>query len=234
MVRVMLTRRALDPAGVTASLWGKAQEFFKDAKEQLDPQLPQLSNVQLYTFGAPRVGNSAFCAYFDAAFGDACFRVVNDRDVVPRLPRGAGAAGAVLDYEHVGRTVFIADRDEEADGFNGFWIEGTSDGATCPLRDVSPLSSPFSQGKVLGDVGGDVAKASEQVSSAWEKINAAAKVKSRSQLQVTPLLLTCDHVTTHRQLPRTIATHLCHPAPTHTQDACYDGAPSHLTVSPPT
>ena len=37
------------------------------------------------------------------ALGMECFRVVNGADIVARMPRHANSAGAVLDYEHVGR-----------------------------------------------------------------------------------------------------------------------------------
>jgi len=140
--------------------------------------LPRLGTVSLYTFGSPRCGNSEFAKYFDETFGPNAFRVVNDRDVVARLPRGSNAAGAVLDYEHVGRTVLVAEA--EADGFDGFWVEGESDDATCPIRDVSPLSNPFSSGALLGDMG---QQATDFASSTWSKINAAAEQKSREQLR---------------------------------------------------
>jgi len=164
-----------------ASWWGKAQELMASAKQAIPGQeLPQLGRVELYTFGAPRVGNSAFCAYFDETFGSAAFRIVNDRDVVPRLPRTGNAAVGVLDYEHVGRTVLVAEREAEADGFDGFWVEGSSDAEACPLRDVSPLSNPFSSGKLLGDVGMEAAGFASQT---WAKIDAAGKAKSRGMLR---------------------------------------------------
>jgi hypothetical protein len=140
-----------------------------------------LGTVRLYTFGAPRVGNAEFARHFEETFdGLEAFRIVNDRDIVPRLPRGSGVAGKVLEYEHVGRTVLIAEQAAEADGFNGFWVEGASDDASCPLRDASPLSNPFSSGQILGDV---TEQASGFASKAWGKIDAAAKGKSREQLQ---------------------------------------------------
>ena len=103
---------------------------------------------------ARRVGNSDFARYFDETFGPSAFRIVNDRDVVPRLPRQViGASKTVLDYEHVGRTVLIVPDRTEADGFNGFWVEGVSDEADCPLRGVSPLSNPFSSGTLAPSPG---------------------------------------------------------------------------------
>ena len=157
-------------------------------------ELPKWGAVSVYTFGAPRVGNSAFAAYFESLFvGREVFRIVNDRDIVARLPRSGNAAGAVVDYEHVGKTVLIAEEQPEpppreaagADGgdggaFGGFWVEGESDEAACPLRDVSPLSNPFSSGNVLGDVS---AQTKDFATSAWSKIQAADKVRSRSDLK---------------------------------------------------
>jgi triacylglycerol lipase len=40
----------------------------------------------LYTFGQPRVGDLAFCTQCDAQFGDVHYRVVNNEDVVTRVP----------------------------------------------------------------------------------------------------------------------------------------------------
>ena len=53
--------------------------------------------------------------------GREAYRIVNDRDIVARLPRSGTVAGAVLDYEHVGKTVLVAETAKEADGFAGFW-----------------------------------------------------------------------------------------------------------------
>lgn len=53
----------------------------------------QEAEVFVYTFGAPRVGNTHFKQLF------------NQQDVVPRLPRTINADFA--EYEHVGRTVLI-------------------------------------------------------------------------------------------------------------------------------
>ena len=138
----------------------------------------------MYNYGAPRVGNAEFAAYFESLFaGREAFRIVNDRDIVPRLPRGAGAAGAVLEYEHVGRTVLVAEQSEAADGFDGFWVEGASDEALCPLRDVSPLSNPFSSGSVLADVGEETKNLGTEMKNTWSKVEAAGKVRSRDDLK---------------------------------------------------
>ena len=172
-----------------ASLFGMAtklgKELFAQAKATVTGVgLPKWKEVALYSYGAPRVGNAAFARFFDTLFaGREAFRIVNDRDIVPRLPRGAGAAGAVLEYEHVGRTVLIAERSEAADDFEGFWVEGVSDEADCPLRDVSPISNPFSSGSVLGDVGEETQNMAAAFSDMWSKVDEAAKMRSRESLQ---------------------------------------------------
>lgn len=40
----------------------------------------------MYTYGQPRVGNQQFARNFDADFGGAAFRYVNNNDIVPRVP----------------------------------------------------------------------------------------------------------------------------------------------------
>ena len=64
----------------------------------------------VYTFGQPRVGNQAFANIYNAATnGDSCnsslrditFRVVNQNDIVPRLP------GVLMGYRHCGQEIFL-------------------------------------------------------------------------------------------------------------------------------
>lgn len=50
----------------------------------------------LYTFGSPRVGNEEFARHFDADFYYQYYRVVNNNDVVPRIPF------RLVGYRHVG------------------------------------------------------------------------------------------------------------------------------------
>ncbi|CAN0253869.1 unnamed protein product, partial [Discosporangium mesarthrocarpum] len=77
--------------------------------------------ITMYNFGSPRVGNrqarEAFVDLYDSLVGDS-FRVVNDLDVVARLPRGRRAS-RVIDYEHAGCTVMV---DEKASAT--LWVEG--------------------------------------------------------------------------------------------------------------
>lgn len=56
----------------------------------------------MYNYGSPRVGNAAFVNRFNSDVCEA-FRVVNDADVVARVPRSRGFA-----YHHVGRTALVS------------------------------------------------------------------------------------------------------------------------------
>jgi len=55
----------------------------------------------VYTFGQPRVGDSAFRRQYDSALGSRTFRVVAPGDVVPCVPYLLGA------YLHAGREMFL-------------------------------------------------------------------------------------------------------------------------------
>jgi hypothetical protein len=87
-----------------------------------------------YTYGAPRVGNPAYRSVSDE-IAPHQFRVVNDRDVVPRVPRSS-TANRLLEYSHAGRTVALS--------FNGsrenIWVEGESEGVS-PTQEVNPFAA---------------------------------------------------------------------------------------------
>lgn len=57
--------------------------------------------LSLYTFGQPRVGNEEFAKACESQFGDNYFRIVNDKDIVPRVP--PFTAG----YRHFGQEIGI-------------------------------------------------------------------------------------------------------------------------------
>lgn len=56
--------------------------------------------ILCYTFGAPRVGNIAFATDYDSHVPNT-WQVINDNDVVPKIPRFG------MLYRHVGRKVII-------------------------------------------------------------------------------------------------------------------------------
>ena len=55
----------------------------------------------VYTFGQPRVGDAQFAAAYSALLGDRTFRVVNQNDIVPRLP------GWLMGFRHHVNHAFI-------------------------------------------------------------------------------------------------------------------------------
>lgn len=55
----------------------------------------------LYSFGSPRVGDRTFARHFNGDFGDKTFRIVNQNDMITRLPP------RVLSYSHVGQLYFF-------------------------------------------------------------------------------------------------------------------------------
>ena len=61
-----------------------------------------ISNVFMYNFAGPAVGNSDFTSKYESLYGDnhASFRVVNTNDLVPKLPP-LGLDCTDLMYEHV-------------------------------------------------------------------------------------------------------------------------------------
>lgn len=165
------------------SSWlSRVSSFLQQETPFAPAPLPALRDVRIYTFGAPRVGNSEFARYFEEVFdGREAFRVVNGEDIVARLPRHGNSAGAVLDYEHCGRTVLIDEEADAARDFGGWWIEGESADAVCPLRDPSPVTNPFSSQNLLGATSQTL---SEAVAKAWGGIDGAAQAKSRAQLEL--------------------------------------------------
>lgn len=57
----------------------------------------------LYTFGQPRTGDHVFARNFDFTFRPHTFRIVNDLDVVTRVPPRA------LGYQHLGTFIYFTD-----------------------------------------------------------------------------------------------------------------------------
>ncbi len=59
------------------------------------------SIAQVITFGAPRVGNKNFARLYDSVLRPRTFRIVNQNDIVPRLPFW------ITGYRHCGQEVFL-------------------------------------------------------------------------------------------------------------------------------
>jgi triacylglycerol lipase len=56
----------------------------------------------VYTFGQPRVGDARFRDFYNATLGARTWRVVNEEDIVPRIP------SALAGYRHAGNEAFLA------------------------------------------------------------------------------------------------------------------------------
>jgi triacylglycerol lipase len=87
----------------------------------------------LYTFGAPRVGDPAFTACFNAELQHCTFRLVNHQDWVPHLPPSA------CGYAHVGQSIYF-DETGACSSTESSWLEGVEDLAEVLLQ---PLTAPF-------------------------------------------------------------------------------------------
>ena len=60
----------------------------------------------MYTIGQPRVGDENFVKDIESRLGDTHVRIVNNRDIVPRVPlrtMGFEHSGAVLYFDEFGR-----------------------------------------------------------------------------------------------------------------------------------
>lgn len=58
--------------------------------------------TEVFTFGAPRVGNRTFARDLNAKLRDNFFRIVNQRDPVPHVPWSFGT------YRHAGTEIYLA------------------------------------------------------------------------------------------------------------------------------
>lgn len=79
----------------------------------------------LYTYGQPRVGSEKFANFFNTALKDRSFRVVNNNDIVTRVPL------SMFNYSHVGQLRYFDHQgdlrnDTDLSWWNSFWdsVEG--------------------------------------------------------------------------------------------------------------
>jgi len=64
----------------------------------------------VYTFGQPRVGDSEFATEVNQKLGSRIFHVINDRDIVPRVPLFG------MRFRHYGRRVFFTHDGKREEG----------------------------------------------------------------------------------------------------------------------
>jgi hypothetical protein len=148
--------RALPQTEPSDAWWKAIASTFtgKDAKGQASREPPRPKSLSLYNFGSPRVGNKAFTTRFDKIMKegkiDQAYRMVNDKDVVARMPRTMSAVS--VNYDHCGSTVLVQVPTQE-NAEQVLWIEGESDDGDCPVRDREQMmSSPTAEGSLLGDL----------------------------------------------------------------------------------
>ena len=75
----------------------------------------------VYNYGCPRVGNAAWAAAYDSLLGKKTFRIVNQQDIVPRVP------GVLMGYRHVGQEYFIPSTGLRMEFNPKFWALAVSD-----------------------------------------------------------------------------------------------------------
>ena len=100
--------------------------------------------LDLYTFGSPRVGDTALAAEILRATARCSgpWRVVNNDDyLVPRFPRGT-PANRLWDYVHVGATVLLPPPHNPTVP-PALLVAAIGDAPGCPLREVNPRYSGF-------------------------------------------------------------------------------------------
>jgi Lipase (class 3) len=154
--------RALPQTEASENWWKSITNTFMGKEAQggsgkMAPPRPK--SLRMYNFGSPRVGNDKFAQRFDSLLEDGrvqqAYRIVNGDDIVTRVPRTT--APIQVNYEHVGSTVLVSKEPAEAEGTDAMapalWIEGESDDAKCPVRDMDfVLNSPIGEGTLLGDL----------------------------------------------------------------------------------
>lgn len=90
-------------------------------------------NVTCMSFGAPKVGNMHFAKLYNRLVPNS-FRIVNDADLISRMPRSLRSGNPLGRYKHAGRTVLV---NEDGD----YWIEGHVD--TRSFNRMVSLEDPF-------------------------------------------------------------------------------------------
>ena len=93
LAKLMDATRGHRKLWITGHSLGGALATLATAKFRLELAQPVSG---LYTFGSPRVGNEEFARNFDADFYYQYYRMVNNNDVVPRIPF------RLMSYRHVG------------------------------------------------------------------------------------------------------------------------------------
>jgi hypothetical protein len=150
--------RALPQTDVSEDWWKSIQSTVmgKQGVQNAKRAPPRPKSLRVYNFGSPRVGSKLFAKRFDGLLKagkiDQAYRIVNDQDLVARLPRTMYTLS--IDYDHCGSTALVIEEPTKESGAGPvLWIEGESDDKECPVRDYETrMSSPIGEGTLLGDL----------------------------------------------------------------------------------
>ena len=104
--------------------------------QDLDVDQPMVS---LYTYGQPRVGDEAFNQTLTQSV-KAIFRVVNNNDVVARIPVDIVRRMSLLDYKHAGKLIYL-DTAEKVHLEDLGWWEKSKDRLWGRLEDLGKLGT---------------------------------------------------------------------------------------------
>jgi predicted lipase len=93
--------RAVPAARVPIFVTGHSKGAAEATLFALELQRQGFPIAGVYTFGQPRVGNRAFANLYNETLYEETFRVVNQNDIVPRVP------GVLMGYKHCGQEIFL-------------------------------------------------------------------------------------------------------------------------------
>lgn len=85
-------------------------------------------NVCCMSYGSPKVGNLNFARMYNDLVPNS-FRIINDTDIISRMPRSVSEDRVVGKYKHSGRTVLVNRKGE-------YWIEGVNESLVKKGRSV--------------------------------------------------------------------------------------------------
>ncbi|CAJ1957889.1 unnamed protein product [Cylindrotheca closterium] len=150
--------RALPQTEASDDWWKAITSRFGDKGEEIvapPKSPPRPKSLRCYTFGSPRVGNRAFTKRFDEIMKqgniDEAYRIVNNKDIVARVPRSMVTLN--VDYDHCGKTVLVEQPTEENELSRTLWVEGETDDTLCEVRDSeNRMSNPTSEGGLIYDL----------------------------------------------------------------------------------
>jgi triacylglycerol lipase len=108
---------------------------------ELKQALPELNDlvISLYTYGQPRVGDEKFLGQLEKNV-PLIFRVVNNNDVVARIPVDLVKKVSLLEYQHAGKLIYLDTQNNVHEKDLG-WFERTKDEFWGRLEDLGKFGT---------------------------------------------------------------------------------------------